>query len=659
MGISGLLPFVKNACRKGNIIELRGKSVAIDVSCLLHRGLMGCMDKIHMGEETQSYVNYVNRYVKELLDMGCHVVMVFDGRPLLAKKSTNDDRREMREKRKEHAEMLLAKGMEREARDHYRLATTISAEIVETTIQHFRTSGQNVDIVVAPYEADAQLAYLMESKLVDAVITEDSDLIVFGCEMIYFKWQCGTGECSVYEKCNLKKCFTGELGGEKFDFVKFRRICILAGCDYLQSGLPGVGLSTAAKFFSKTSIKDLRTLLRKVPSYLKNPKLKEHITDEFIRNFERAENTFKHQIVFDPRERCQKPLTPYPTDGGVSDDLDILDLESPSTATNPTIASNFTYAGTTVTQRIAIRLALGNPSDGNAIDDRFLLTQPTPAWSVWALKYESKGSSLARIQKSKEEEATQCGGAFKLDSPAVKRVKKEQKLMEIEEEDDIVKQFMADIEKEKQTIKKRKNGAGADYNVENLMQKYAEPESKKAKMADIVEDDFTELFVEKEKLVEKIPENLEEILEKSEKILGKAAEISTETSLKPPPILRKSTSTPEPARKFQKFQSPLLSHQNSAPSDLKQPKLDEKPEISKYFGRKSMENGPAKSAKNPFRCPAFVKPTIDPAKPEKSEKSPKKTTSLAALEGENSKETTLSYRFVGFKSAGLRRKSKN
>lgn len=61
--------------------------------------------------------------------------------------------------------------------------------------------------------------------------------------------------------------------------------------------------------------------LRKVPSYLKNPKLKEHVTEEFIKNFERAENTFKHQIVFDPRERCQKPLTPYPSGA------EIIDLE--------------------------------------------------------------------------------------------------------------------------------------------------------------------------------------------------------------------------------------------------------------------------------------------------------------------------------------------
>ncbi|CAL2037641.1 unnamed protein product [Caenorhabditis brenneri] len=652
MGITGLLPFVKNACRKGNILELRGKSVAIDVSCLLHRGLTGCMDKIHMGEETQSYVTYVNRYVKELLDMGCHVVMVFDGRPLPAKKGTNDDRREQREKRKEHAEMLLAKGLEREARDHYRLATSISAEIVSKTIQHFRGTP-NVDIVVAPYEADAQLAYLMESKLVDSVITEDSDLIVFGCEMIYFKWQAATGECSVYEKCNLKKCFTGELGGDKFDFVKFRRICILAGCDYLQSGLPGVGISTAAKFFSLTSIKDLRTVLKKVPYYLKNPKLKEHVTEDFIRNFERAENTFKHQIVFDPRERCQKPLTPYPLDriGGVDDDLEILDLESPKKCADPTtIASHFTYAGTTVSQRIAIRLALGNPSDGNAIDDKFLLIHPTPEWSVWALKYESKGHILAVAQKKKDLEATQCGGAFKLDSPAVTRRLKAHK-EKVEEEDDIVKQFMEDIEKEKQALKKRKNAPETDYNAEILMKKYSEP-SKRPKL--IVDDDFSEFFpVKTTEKSENPVENSKKSTENNEKSTENDEKSAKSIEIKPPPILRKSTSTPESsARKFQKFQSPLLSHQNSAP-------LEEiSTEKSKYFGKKPSENGPAKTTKNPFRCPAFVKHT--PVTVEIKEKS-KKTTILAALEDniQESTTTNVNYRFVGFKSAGLRRKSKN
>ena len=40
---------------------------------------------------------------------------------------------------------------------------------------------ENVSYVVAPYEADAQMTFLAISKQVEAVITEDSDLIPFGC----------------------------------------------------------------------------------------------------------------------------------------------------------------------------------------------------------------------------------------------------------------------------------------------------------------------------------------------------------------------------------------------------------------------------------------------------------------------------------------------
>ena len=42
--------------------------------------------------------------------------------------------------------------------------------------------GKDVDCIVAPYEADAQLAYLMKIGITQFTITEDSDLLVYGCE---------------------------------------------------------------------------------------------------------------------------------------------------------------------------------------------------------------------------------------------------------------------------------------------------------------------------------------------------------------------------------------------------------------------------------------------------------------------------------------------
>ena len=42
--------------------------------------------------------------------------------------------------------------------------------------------------IVAPYEADAQLAFLNQQKIADIIITEDSDLILFGCDKVIVKW---------------------------------------------------------------------------------------------------------------------------------------------------------------------------------------------------------------------------------------------------------------------------------------------------------------------------------------------------------------------------------------------------------------------------------------------------------------------------------------
>ncbi len=44
--------------------------------------------------------------------------------------------------------------------------------------------AENIDYVVAPYEADAQLCFLEKEGLVDGIITEDSDLLVFGCKQV-------------------------------------------------------------------------------------------------------------------------------------------------------------------------------------------------------------------------------------------------------------------------------------------------------------------------------------------------------------------------------------------------------------------------------------------------------------------------------------------
>lgn len=49
-----------------------------------------------------------------------------------------------------------------------------------------------------------------------------------------------------------------------------------------------------------------------MPKVLKKPSLE--IPETYLVKFVEAENTFLHQIVFDPKLRKRVPLTPYPRD---------------------------------------------------------------------------------------------------------------------------------------------------------------------------------------------------------------------------------------------------------------------------------------------------------------------------------------------------------
>lgn len=43
---------------------------------------------------------------------------------------------------------------------------------------------KGIPFVVAPYEADSQLAYMFQTRQIDIVFSEDSDLVAYGCTEI-------------------------------------------------------------------------------------------------------------------------------------------------------------------------------------------------------------------------------------------------------------------------------------------------------------------------------------------------------------------------------------------------------------------------------------------------------------------------------------------
>lgn len=303
MGISGLIPFIEQASTPINVKQLSGCRVAVDSYCWLHRGVYTCADKLIRGDDTDLYVHYCLRYVNMLLSRGIKIVMVFDGRHLPAKAETERRRRESRQEAKRLAKEHLRNNEIEKARSYMRRAVDVNHSMALKLMKACRQRA-NVQCLVAPYEADAQMAWLAKVGAVDYVITEDSDLTLFGAQRILFKLDLnGHGLLVEADKLHLAMgCATSV---RKYTFEKFRRMCILSGCDYLDS-LPGIGLKKACKFMMLTAEDDMRKALKKLPQYLKIKALE--VTDEYIEMFLKAEATFRHMYIYNPMERRMERL---------------------------------------------------------------------------------------------------------------------------------------------------------------------------------------------------------------------------------------------------------------------------------------------------------------------------------------------------------------
>uniref|UniRef100_A0A2A4J8I6 Exonuclease 1 n=1 Tax=Heliothis virescens TaxID=7102 RepID=A0A2A4J8I6_HELVI len=301
MGITGLLPFIEKASRRTNVSEFNGCTVAIDSYCWLHKGAFACAEKLVRGEETDMHIKYCLKYVTMLLSKNIKPILVFDGRHLPAKALTESKRRESRDISKKRAAELLSLGKIEEARNYMRRSVDITHSMALSLIKECRK--RNVDCIVAPYEADAQLAYLNIKNIAQVIITEDSDLILFGCKKVLFKMDLD-GVGTLVDTTKLPLVMRCPI--EHYTFDKFRQMCIMSGCDYLAS-LPGIGLARARQFVTATQDSNFANALKKLPSFLNKSSLV--VTDEYRESFLKAEATFKHQYVYDPLERQMVRLT--------------------------------------------------------------------------------------------------------------------------------------------------------------------------------------------------------------------------------------------------------------------------------------------------------------------------------------------------------------
>lgn len=227
--------------------------------------------------------------------------LVFDGDFLPSKARTEASRSKRREDSRKTGLELLKAGKPSQAQLELQKAIDVTPEMARHLIEELKKEG--VPYVVAPYEADAQLVYLERHGIITGIITEDSDLLVFGAKRLLTKLD-PYGQCVEVNRRDF--CAVREISLTGWTDDQFRQMAIFSGCDYLE-GVGNIGLKTAYRMLRK-----YKTPERMIRMLQFDGKFK--VSENYLAQFKQAELTFIYQRVFCPNKQELVLLTePHPT----------------------------------------------------------------------------------------------------------------------------------------------------------------------------------------------------------------------------------------------------------------------------------------------------------------------------------------------------------
>ncbi|KAL9610281.1 MAG: hypothetical protein Q9167_005001 [Letrouitia subvulpina] len=284
---SGLLPLLKSIQKPCNLKKFAGQTLGVDAYGWLHRGAVACAIDIALEKPTNKFVEFSMHRVRMLIHFGVVPYMVFDGDNLPSKAATEAGREKRREESRKLGLELYRLGKPSQAHLELQKAVDVTPEMARQLIDELKKLG--VQYVVAPYEADAQLAYLEKKDIIQGIISEDSDLLVFGAKRLLTKLD-QYGDCVEISRNDFTACREISLVG--WTDTEFRRMAILSGCDYLAS-VNKLGLKTAYRLVRKyKTIEKILRMLSFDGQY--------RVPPGYAEAFERAELTFLYQRVFCP-----------------------------------------------------------------------------------------------------------------------------------------------------------------------------------------------------------------------------------------------------------------------------------------------------------------------------------------------------------------------
>ena len=194
MGILGLHKALSCITEERHLEDYRGQTVAVDASSWLHKGAYGCAYQLCNNKPTTKYVDYILDKIACLRFHGVEPHLVFDGCAIPLKRDTNAARgssrsenlargHSFRDRARTESDAAQKQQLWDQAHAAYQKAVRVTWEMARAVIDALLAPAPGrparVGYVVAPFEADAQIALLCATGKAAAAVSEDSDLLVY------------------------------------------------------------------------------------------------------------------------------------------------------------------------------------------------------------------------------------------------------------------------------------------------------------------------------------------------------------------------------------------------------------------------------------------------------------------------------------------------
>lgn len=328
MGIKNLNQFLKNLKNINNIIhseihisEYSYKKIAIDLSNFMYKY------KFVYGD---NWMSAFIQLVACLRKNEVHCVFIYDNTATKDKKNEQDRRRLVREKDKQKIMSLdndfknyqetgiiseeLHKLSERLNSDQPKrlLSSSIKQnemKIVELHIEKiknrtidikkedFELSKTLLNLLGVPYyvaycEAETMCSDLCKRGIVDAVLSEDSDVLAYGSPYLL-------NNINTTKETCIKVDFNNILKELELTYDSFLDMCIMCGCDYNDT-IPGVGVVNAYKLMKEYNSID------NFENYLNN-----NLDEESVKKLNKIEIKCLNNIQLLNHNRCRELFKEY------------------------------------------------------------------------------------------------------------------------------------------------------------------------------------------------------------------------------------------------------------------------------------------------------------------------------------------------------------